>query len=395
MIHRPCKPTLRIIGAALLAAAGLALCATPATAADDGQAQSGGLHYEFGRGLRLGESGFTLGGYATAEYRDQQSTRARLKSSHASAFIWWEGLERIKVFAEIDLMNLTQSHRGDGHSDDRRVSLERLYADYAFGDLLTVRAGKFLTPIGRWNVMHADPLVWTTTRPLVTQALFPHNVTGIGASGTWTSLLGRSVGYTVYASNGQEWRADPGQDPFSVVRGGRVTLPLGMDVQFGLSFARYEQRGSRGEARALGGFDLFWSRNGYELSAEWLRTSADHPAPPPAPNPAAPATPAAQAESPTPAPPVDQRQPEPHGDTDPATRAGYVQGVMPLVGRLYAVARFDWMRDPRSPVTVRQGLLGLVWRPNPATAIKLEYLRSRRGTPGEPEGIVASASVLF
>jgi hypothetical protein len=43
--------------------------------------------------------------------------------------------------------------------------VERLYLDYLHSDALATRLGKHLTPIGRWNLRHADPLVWTATRP--------------------------------------------------------------------------------------------------------------------------------------------------------------------------------------------------------------------------------------
>ncbi|MBI3367876.1 MAG: hypothetical protein HY021_05355, partial [Burkholderiales bacterium] len=188
--------------------------------------EPGALHYEFGRGLRLGDSGFTLGGYATLELRDQRAAPLKLKASHASAFVWWEGVDRLKVFGELDLLNASGSESGNSDANDRRVSLERLYADYAFDDALSLRAGKFLTPIGRWNLFHASPLVWTSTDPLVTRSVFPHNVTGLQASGQ-LPLFGRALGYALYGADGQRWHVDRWQDPFTMVRGGHLGVPLG------------------------------------------------------------------------------------------------------------------------------------------------------------------------
>lgn len=383
MIHGPSQRLARIIGAALLVGCGLA--ATCAGAAEPEPPESGNGGYEFGRGLRLGDSGVTLGGYATVEYRREQGGSDKLKSSHASAFVWWEGLERVKVFAELDLLNTAPIDHDDKDRDNkggRRVSLERLYLDYSFSDLVGVRLGKFLTPIGRWNPMHADPLVWTTTAPLVTQTLFPRSVTGASLTGN-LPVMGRALSYWVYASDGREWRADRAEDPFARVLGGRIVAPLGYDLQLGLSFANYQLASRNGERQQLRGIDLYWSRDRYEISAEWLHTTSRA---------------------------VTGLEIYPDGDHDPnqpappeyqgvgasrSTKGGFLQGVMPLVGDLYAVGRVDWLHDPRSLTVVRQEALGLVWRPNAGTVLKLEGLRPHQDSPLAPRSVVASVSVLF
>lgn len=368
--------SLRIIGAALALCG--ALLAGGAHAADVPVPEGPPGGYELGRGLRLGDSGVTLGGYATAEFRSLQGTHEQLKSSHASAFVWWEGLERAKVFAEFDLENLI-SHRSDGRDNDhdgdndRRLSVERLYLDLAFSDAFTGRIGKFLTPIGRWNLVHADPLVWTTTRPLLTQSVVPRNVTGLMASGSlpWVS-------YSVYASNGTELDADPYQDLFSRVRGLRLVLPAGRGVELGLSLARYSQRSARAQTRSLAGVDILWTVNRCEFSAEWLRSGGGIG--------------------------PDYLEPRQHDDGPPlpavqdnvgTTRGSYLQAVLPLVGELFVVGRMEWLRDARAVTTARQSVLGLAWRVNPATSLKAEIVRPGGAINALPKGFVASVSVLF
>ncbi|WP_395701209.1 hypothetical protein [Aquabacterium sp.] len=367
-----------IIGALLV---GLLLAAAPARAEETPAPEAGSGGYEFGRGLRLGDSGFTLGGYLTGEYRRQAPMHAQLRASHASVFLWWEGLERFKVFGELDLENLLARHRDAYDNDgdaDRRASLERLYLDWAVHDRVTLRVGKFLTPIGRWNLVHADPLVWTTSRPLLTQSAFPHNATGLMATGTLPADA-YSVSYSFYASNGAEWAVDDRQDPFSTVRGGRLVLPVGTDWQLGASYARYQQQGSRGEPRTLTGLDLLWTHQGYELMAEWLRTSSDQPGP--------------------------AVRPEPDEGYGPGSRGLarsvpthglYVQGVAPIAGALYAVARVEWFRDTWTTGTQRQSTLGLAWRPHPALSLKLEVQHpgSVNG-PNRANTWLASACILF
>ncbi len=363
--------------------------------------------YEFGRGLRLGDSGITLGGYATLEYRHEESQPEQLRASHASLFIWWEGFERAKVFAEIDLLNALSHQDERSRYDERRVSLERLYGDYSLGEALTLRAGKFLSPIGRWNQVHAEPLVWTTSAPLITQAVFPRNVTGVSAWGRWHGA-GRSWSYAVYASDGSEWRADREQDPFSRVRGLRLTMDLSDELQLGLSVAHYALASLRAESRRLGGLDLAWQHRGFEISAEWLRTNrlsgqwgswGSGPVLPPwvgggsGMNPGGPGNPTNPT---TPGTPGGGITGPPSATTTPRrTEGSFVQGVAPVGAGWYAVLRSEWLSDARWSGHTRRWVLGAVWRPHPGTVFKLEWAQDNGSRPLRAPTLASSLSVLF
>lgn len=352
-------------------AAGLLLAvAGPAAAVD----------YTLGQGLVLGDSGVTLGGYLTTEVQRLSDGRRQLRSSHASVFAWWEGFERLKLLAELDLENAVAERRGPFAEDsagDGRLSLQRAHADWTFDDALTLRGGKFLTPVGRWNLSHAGPLVWTTSRPLLTQSVYARQVTGLMALGRVQPHDALSLAWSAYGSNGQEWDADPRQDLFARVRGARVVATLAGEVQAGLSWARYEQRGSRGEVRALAGLDLQWSRHGWELLAEWLQTEVRRPLPPgPRPGVGGPGV----------------RRPQPRSEP---TRGAYVQGVAPLAPGVSLVARVERLRDTAAAMALRQTTLGLAWRPLPALSLKAEHQWSRGRDDLAVDGWSASLSVLF
>lgn len=344
--------------------------------------------YEAGRGLRHAGLGLTIGGYATAEVEDVAGSPTSWRLSHASVFVWWEPVERLKLFGELDQENFVVRRRvpraatgraAATNAVERRSSLERLHATWTFDDALALRAGKFLTPVGRWNLVNAGPLVWTTNRPLLTQSAYPRNVTGVMVSGVPT-FGGTAVDYSLYGSNGAEWNADPRQDPFAHVRGARVVvMPAASGWQIGASYARYEQRRTRGEPRTLQGLDVLWSGHGFEFSAEWLQTSNRRRAP-------------AQL------PPGAPRPDRPGMRLDALgvpTRAHYVQGVVPLVADVWAVARVEWIRDELSEAALRQSTLGVVWRPLPALSLKLEHQSSRFRGQNAGRGWAASASVLF
>lgn len=369
----------RIIGTPLAAAA--ALLPAAAQAGDD-EAEPG-WRYAFGHGLRHAGAGLTLGGYVTGEVQRLNGLPTQARISHTSVFLWWEPSPVLKLLAEVDQENLVARDRTERParapraSPERRVSLERLHLNWTPSDALSLRAGKFLTPVGAWNLNHADPLTWTANRPLLTQQVYPTNLTGLMASGQLAGG-GPSLDWSLYASNGGEWAADPRQDLFTRVRGGRLAGSPVEGLQLGLSFARYEQQGSRGEQRSLEGLDLRWRVQGWELAAEWLRTAVER-APPLRPRPGPPLPP----------------QPVRAAAIALPTEGGYVQGVAPLAPSWFAVARFERLSDDSAAPALQQTTVGLVWRPLPAAVVKLEH-QSTRGRAGLPrEGWTAAVSVLF
>lgn len=383
----------------------LALALTFATAqAQTADPDPGDWQYEPGRGLRNESLGLTLGGYVTGELQKPSNASGQARISHVSVFVWWEPADALKVFGELDQENVVARVRERGRYEDRaerRASLERLYATWTFDDALVLRGGKFLTPVGRWNQRHADPLTWTPSRPLLTRTVYPQNVTGVMASGT-LAAAGQPLEYALYASNGAEWAPDPRQDLFSTVRGLRAVLPVGTAWQVGVSYARYEQRGSR-EPRELQGADLRWAAAGWEVSAEWLRTAAVNPAPVFGPgggggfgftgNPfggGGTITTTAVVPGPTPLP----RDP----GTPPLalpTRGAWVQAVAPLWPQWYAVVRVERVRDTASVDEVRQDTAGLVWRPTAMVTLKLERQHTRGRSDLAADAWTMSASVLF
>ncbi len=214
----------------------LLLPALDAIADEDPQADSS---YHLGSGLQIPDTGFRIGGYATGTYERQDDTSPRLALDNLSLFIWWEGDGRWKFFSELEYEDLlfTQD-RTPGQNG--YLSLERAYVDYALADNADIRAGKFLTPIGRWNLIHATPLVWTTSRPLVTTLAFPTNMTGAMVNGTLPNI-GNGIEYNIYMASGNELRPNPSLDPFSVAFGAHVTWSIVPGTQLGFSYADFEQ----------------------------------------------------------------------------------------------------------------------------------------------------------
>jgi hypothetical protein len=325
-------------------------------AAADGNPLSD-INYRLGDGLHIPGVGLTIGGYATAVYEHPRGLPARAALDDLSLSLWWDGMERWRVFSEFDVENIASSRSAKVADEDRFLALERFYVDYAWSESTTVRGGKFLTPIGRWNLAHATPLVWTSSRPLVTIHGFPTNVTGVMVSGSLVAAQ-QTVEYSVYGSIGRDLRPSPTVDTFRDAIGTHLAFAGPSDSQWGLSFVNFDQSATPGDRKQLLGLDFLWAQGGYEVSAEGVYRLSSK------------------------------------GRVD-TERGGFVQWVAPLSGRLHVVGRIETYRLAQQPGPTRLVVAGLNFRITPAAVLKVEWVQATRHLRGEPEGFLSSFSVLF
>jgi hypothetical protein len=353
---RAAQPPRARFMAAVRWAALLCLALTGFRASADDTAFSD-INYRLGEGLRVADTGFSLGGYATASYANLRHAPPRTALDNLSLFVWWQGEGRWKFFSELDYENVLASNSFGQEGEDHYLALERLYLDYALTDTTTLRAGKFLTPIGRWNLIHATPLVWTTSRPLVTTRTFPTNATGLMLNGTLPTVA-HGVEYSLYASKGNEFRPNPALDPFYEAIGAHATIPLPMDGQVGFSYVAFEQEKTRDEKKRLVGVDFVWSRHRYEVSAEGIYRFSDN-------------------------------------GSSWDEKGAFGQLVVPLSGKVYAVGRYEIFRQAQEPQATHLWVAGLNYRITPAIVLKAEWTGSRNNHIDAPEGFLSSLSLLF
>lgn len=332
----------------------LALGATGVSAAESANGENG---YHLGDGWIIPGTDASIGGYATGSYDRSDDEPSRAAFDNLSFFLWWDGGERWKFFSELEYDNLLLT-RDVRDGDKGYLSLERLYVDYALTDTINIRGGKFLTPIGRWNLIHATPLVWTTSRPLVTSIAFPTNMTGVMLTQALPDLW-QGVEYSIYGASGDELRPNPAIDTFSQAFGGHVTAHVGVDFQIGFSYAEFEQEKSRPERKQLTGLDLLWTHNRFELSSEVVYRYSD----------------------------IGSAWDE---------RGAYLQFVAPLSQKLFGVIRYEAIRVANEAYTTQLRVVGLNYRIEPALVLKAEWVSGSHNTNVEaPVGFLSSISVLF
>lgn len=325
-------------------------------------------HYAYGQGLQLPALNLTFAGYTSLRAQNLQQADARLDLRDFSVFTIWQPAPRWQLFSEIEAEHLFIADERGVTGSDIEVDVERLYVDFAATADVTLRIGRYLTPFGRWNQIHAEPLVWTTTRPLVTQLAIPDHGSGVAVLGSLAVGDG-SLDYTLYADDGADLDPVNGEADFEDVvapglsndfrhaGGGQLRYHFLDDrAELAASVAAFDMTAQRGTQVALGVDGLLrWQR--FELSGEFAFR--------------------------------DNGEAGPDDDF-----GGFAQAVIRLVGEVHGIARAEHYHSALFDRDAFRATLGLSWRPLPPLNLKLEY------SAGDdpllvPDGVQMSVSTLF
>lgn len=114
-------------------------------------------------------------------------------------FIYADITEHLKFASELEI-----EHGIRGNTGNNEISLEFAHVDYLVHELLNVRAGIVLIPLGKFNLLHDSPLNDLTDRPIVSRLVIPSTMseTGAGLYGTFYPGRTGKVDYEVYYTTG-------------------------------------------------------------------------------------------------------------------------------------------------------------------------------------------------
>ncbi len=308
-------------------------------------------------------------------------------------------LPRLSYLGEVD--GATRSWENwPGREENRAWEVDRLYLEYAAGDALRLRVGRFLTPVGQWNEVHADPLTWTSLRPLTTYRAFAKSVTGVMAAGT-VPLGRRDAGYALFVAPVPAPGPRDQETSFVSAAGGRVAVEVLPGLFLGASAVAFRasrpraadedsaeaEAGAGGTAdgglwraarsaidstnpgeietgdreqdtgtRRLLGADASWTVGRLELLAEATALSAR--------------------------------------GLGRAERGGFVQAAVPVLGPLFLVLRTE-AYTPVVRGALRIQTLGLTARPSAHVTLKLERQFTSRPSTRAADGWFASVSAIY
>lgn len=139
--------------------------------------------YQLGKGVQLGSIPFYLGGYFSLDYKHTDDMdRYRVDDL---AILGYGNYEKFSYIAEFEFKEFYVKTSRDGLSKSTtndKLYTERLYIDYNIDENYMLRAGKYNSPIGFWNLLPINVLRETTSNPITSSILFPKFTTGLNAS---------------------------------------------------------------------------------------------------------------------------------------------------------------------------------------------------------------------
>ncbi len=356
--------------AVLLACASAALAQEPAPAAGpqaellaeaDASYALGPLVYRPARGIRFGDSGLTIGGFATFEFDAPEGEGDEFALDGPNFLVLYEPVDRLRLFAELEIGDLFTWPPGEAVESEATATFERLYAEYAFSDAFTVRFGKFQTPVGRWNLAPAEPFVWTPTQPVLLEVgLGEESQTGAAIFGSFYPGK-RVVSYWVYGQFVDSFDLESDENPPDRNVGARIEYGDARGAwSLGASLLASAEQGAWS---TLGGLDAkLRVGERLELSSEAVVSSGDIPG---------------------------------RDFWGVFVEAAYpLDRLSPKLAKLYAVGRVEHF-DPSSDSAAQIGDVGLTWLPKDWLVLKASYRFSTHKLDQVSRGPLVAVSVVW
>ncbi len=292
-----------------------------ATAADVDSA------YRLGGGYPVSDTGLRIGGYSNAQIVLPRTTPWNIEVTDLSLFLTWDNGSRLHFFSELEGGDVLSAgeHQAPG-TRNAHFEFERFYVDSLVNNNLTVRLGKFLTPIGQWNLIHAAPLVWTTSRPVATENLFSTHASGLMLHGS-ISVADRQLEYSAYGDLSENIDPQRSRNSFEDAQGISLRYAVNDTLQIGASFADFVMNDLQPVRYYLAGFDTAWSYQKFELSSEIAYRTSDH------------------------------------ADIASAWQ-GFAQSAIPVSTDWFVIGRYELFEQPLDKAG-QVGVLGLAYRPLP------------------------------
>jgi hypothetical protein len=307
-------------------------------------------------------SGFKLGGYSSSSITAPLHGGTELRIDDVSLMLRWENDSRLKFFGELELERpLVWNEDKHFNSKNTYLDLERLYLDYNLSDKVNIRTGRFLTPAGRWNLLHAAPLVWTATRPLATSYLFPTAVNGLMLHGSIpyeTKSQNQALEYSFFVEALKDQIRDNNEIIYKNVAGAHFTFTNQFNL--GLSLAAFTEDKPAGPDYRMLGLDFKTHIKGWELSGEGFQRFTS-------------------------------------SGNDGGSGA-YLQSAAPLGNNWFWLTRLETLHQARqgsAHVSGERWVMGLTKRIAPQQLLKMEFVGGSDNFTDTPRGFVGSFAVLF
>jgi len=138
--------------------------------------------YELGQGYKVNDA-LNIGAYFSLDYAYGKNVN-KTRLDDVAVLAYGALAPKVSYFAELEAAPLyVKDFKNDTSEFNERFYVERAYFNYLYSDHLNFRAGKFITPIGYWNLIPINVLRDTSSNPLYSYRIFPKFVSGVDLSG--------------------------------------------------------------------------------------------------------------------------------------------------------------------------------------------------------------------
>jgi hypothetical protein len=319
----------------------------------------GAIEYRAGRGLHFGRTGLNIGGFTTLEFEREEGEPGEVAIDGINFLVLLQPIDWARAFAEIEIDNLLtwQTDQSSVESDPG-VVIERLFGDLILGDPLTARFGKFQTPVGRWNLVAAEPFTWSATEPIALETAFDEHTTGAALHGSMFPEAG-ALSYWLYGQVVDPLDPSDSPDPLDRSVGARLQFDRSVGQwSVGTSFLASELNG---KWSYLGGLDAQWLIGPLELMGEFTIQRGE----------------------------IEDR------DLWDVWVQGVCEVVPEYLPNVYLVGRYEHFHRPGPANDANIGDLGVTWIPLPFLRFKATYRLSDRETDDVARGVKVTFSVVF
>lgn len=313
----------------------------------------GPIEYRPARGLRVGRTGLNIGGFKTIEFEKERGDDWYFALDSINFLVLFQPIQRLRLFMELEVGGLFDADLDTGEwESDPLANFQRLYGEISLLDSLNLRGGKFQTPVGRWNLVPAEPFTPTAIEPALLESFDEHQTGGM-LHGSFFPEPG-TLKYWLW---GQANDFDPEEDeePTAHGVGGRLEYSAHHDGwSLGTSFLAAEQFDEWGY---LAGLDARWRFGRFELSSEFIHTWGAR--------------------------------------ENPLSWDVFLQGSVEVLPNLFLVGRYEHSVPNEALPNLEIGDVGILWTPRPYLNFKATYRFTDRLSEDYPEGFKTSFSVVF
>lgn len=310
--------------------------------------------YKIGHGLKINEY-LHVGGYFSMDYSSSDEKK-QFRLDDVAFLAYGEITPRISYLVELEAAPFyTKNYTDHTSTRDRKFKYERAYVNYMHSEMINIRLGKLITPIGYWNLEPINILRDTSSNPEYSNKIFPKLLTGIDISGFIDEDA--TFKYHLFLQNNKDLDADYINIENEDFLGLSLEYDATSEFSIGGSLSKYITV-SNNKHVLVSQVNAKYDMYPYIFQAEVAHSDIDNKA----------------------------------LNINSDNMAGYMQGIYHISDQHAIVGRYEFFDNDELNIFNKIGVIGYSYRPLYSVSFKAEY---QLNSDSRKSKAIASFSVLF